>query len=238
MMSEPPMPPPPHAETPRAQLAQALREGKEIDAYYENLHPRIELLFKKEKGLLKAKRKLRKPDEPVAFVFRTYGIVDIYEGVRGDTFVIPLGKGKAEGRFAWGNGSENAKPQGRRTAYLTSKDLYEIPWGTDTVKAYFLNENDAQPLNGEPKVWSERLEYTLDAILLNFENYKKKQAGTYDWVPKTVMWVGLGIALFFLVRGLFPQAIPASVGGTLGATPAAANAAQVPANVSGITVIS
>lgn len=202
-------------------------DDKELKTYYKGLHKRIDILFKKEKGLFKTRKSLRKPIEPVAFVLRKYGICDIYEGVTGDTFIIPKGSGelKAKQQFVFSDSQEaQEKKKGDKVVYLSGRNLFEIPWGVETVKAYFLNEDDAVPLLGDTRVWSERLEYTIDAILLNFERYKRKNdTGGLDWTWKLAIAIAGGVALVFAVRGMWPNAF-----GSAQAAVAAAPATTAP----------
>jgi hypothetical protein len=214
------------------QLTTAHKDKEELAQYYKTMNKQINLLFKKEKKLVGTAKTLRKPNEPIVFVRRQYGQIDIYEGAKNAEFTIPPGTRPSDKMFQWGE--NETEKRGRRTARLSPSDLYTIPWGRETVKAYFVDENDGMCWNADPKVWSERLEYTIDAVLLNFENYKRKQGSNWDWVPKAILYTGLALALYFMARGLFPNVVPdltnlghAAINTTTNTTRTAIDASQI-----------
>lgn len=138
---------------------------------------KVKSLIQKQKGLLKKRQSLTEFQEPVLFLTRQSGIMDIYEKATAGKFMFEHTNGKT------------------RFIELRPSDQVTFPYGDKRVRAYVAHEN--RPFAG----WEEPV-VDGESVMLGYEKTKAtdlkyqqsierlKNAGKMTWV-----WIIIGIAV-------------------------------------------
>lgn len=144
---------------------------------------KVRALLLKQKGLFKKKQSLTDFQEPVLFLVRQNGMMDIYEKATAGKFVFEHSNGKS------------------RFIELRPSDQITFPYGDKRVRCYLANEN--RPYAG----WDDPI-VDGESVMLGYEKTKAtdlkyqqaierlKNAGKMTWV-----WIIIGIAVAVAIVG-------------------------------------
>jgi hypothetical protein len=188
-----------HSKIPDKIIAQETLE------YVKQENKTAQVMIAESKRMLKNRKKLIKPKEPCVFLLRPWRKIEIYSNIQGTTFIIPDPKTNKQKIVEVGESKHLI--EGKKVAYLDPSSLCELEWGDDTLRGYFIDSRDAMPWGTNVKAWSETLEMTISAILVNYRNLMARQnQGQNKWLVDIIKYAIIGgIAYVVLMWLLGPE---------------------------------
>lgn len=162
-----------------------LSEATDIYNSYTNYRKRLRTIFAQEKKLLKKKEKLMPLEEPVLFLNRTDGSVEIYQGVKGTEFLVPGLPEGVEKKILLGRQFQTDIPHAGRTfkAYWCHEDwVFPHIWGKPTKYQGDIKEapNDGWILTSA-NIASEIFRDRERKVLMAWEKFQR-DTSKKDWV--------------------------------------------------------
>ena len=163
-------------------------DGNDFSQLKEEINKDVKTLFLKKQKLFKDVEHLVTLKEPVLFLMRNSGDIEIHENVKGTTFNFENGDGNAS------------------MIKINPTKLHRMNYGQHLFKCYVAHENNALCYPQKSIYDTEEINEIFNKAQRDLQNRKIAQYSQYgEAISKAVIGIGIAVAIYLFAKWAFPS---------------------------------
>lgn len=166
-------------------------DGNDFSSLKEEINKNVKTLFLKKQKLFREVEHLITLKEPVLFLMRNSGDIEIHENVKGTIF-----------NFENGDGNQSM-------IKINPTKLHRMNYGKHMFKCYVAHENNSLCYPQKSIYDTEEINEIFNKAQRDLQNRKIAQYSQYgEAISKAVIGIGIAFAIYFFAKWAFPGSDP------------------------------